>query len=311
METQMLDARQRGESVAILWASEESIYQRFGYGLASNQANINIERHRARFINDPGPLGRARLLPPEERLKVLPAIYESVRKDTPGMYERTQPWWEAHSLYDPKHMREGASHFFCAVIELDGDAAAYAVYRMRPKWAEDATPDYAVEVREALATSPTATREIWRYIFGIDLVERIIAYYLPADWPVIQMVDEPRRLRFSFSDSLWLRIVEMKSALEARSYAADDTFVFDVTDEFCPWNNARWKVDTGAGRVERTEEAPDLAMTINDLAGPYLGGFTFGNLAGAGRVHEITPGALERADAAFRTPRAPWCPENF
>ena len=28
-------------------------------------------------------------------------------------------------------------------------------------------------------------------------------------------------------------------------------------------------------------------------------------------VEDVTPGALARADAAFRSDRAPWCPEIF
>lgn len=311
METQMLDARRRGEHIAVLWASEESIYQRFGYGLASNQGHIDIERDRAAFLDDHGPTGKPRILPAEERLKILPPIYERIRKETPGMYERSQVWWEAHSLYDPEHLRQGASPIVTAVVELGGAPAAYVTYRMRPKWGDDATPRSVVEVNEALATSPEATKEIWRFVFGIDLVERITAYYLPADWPVMLMVPEPRRLRFSFSDSLWLRVVDIKGALEQRSYAADGTIVFEVIDEFCSWNEGRWRLDAGAGTAERTDEAADLRLKINALGGAYLGAFTFGEMAAAGRVKELTEGALERADHVFRTPRAPWCPENF
>ena len=311
METQMQDARKRNEHIAVLWASEESIYQRFGYGLASNQGHINVERDRATFLDDEGPVGRARMVPPEERLKVLPSIYDRIRKDTPGMYERSQTWWETHSLYDPEHSRHGASPYFCAMVELDGTPSAYAVYRVKARWADDTTPASVVEVHEALATSPAATREIWRYLFGIDLVQRITAYYLPADWPGFLMVREPRRLRFSFTDSLWLRIVDIEGALGDRSYAAETVLVLDVIDDFCPWNNARWRLDTGTGRVVRTEEPADLRMKVNALAGPYLGGFTFSELAAADRVWQLTDGALARADAAFRTPRKPWCPENF
>ena len=311
METQMLDARQRNEHIAVLWASEESIYQRFGYGLASNQGHISIERDRARFLDDPGPLGKIRMVPMEERLKVLPAIYDRIRKDTPGMYERSLTWWESHSLYDPEHLRHGASAIFCAVVEIDGSPDGYVVYRIKSRWADDATPASEVQVGEALATSTTATREIWRYVFGIDLVQKISAYYLPADWPVFLMVPEPRRLRFSFSDSLWLRVVDVEGALADRAYAADTVLVLEIADEFCPWNNARWKLDTGAGSASRTEDAPDLRMKVDALAGPYLGAFTFTQMAAADRVEELTGGALERADAAFRTARKPWCPENF
>jgi predicted acetyltransferase len=311
MNAQMLDARKRGEHIAVLWASEESIYQRFGYGLASAQGHINIERERATFLNDPGPQGKVRMVPEEERVKVLPPIYEQIREQTPGMYARSKDWWENHSLYDPEHMRHGASPLFSAVLELDGKAAAYVTYRVRAKWADDATPQSKVEVAEILATSPTSTREIWRFVFGIDLVTRISAYYLPADSPLLLMVDEPRRLRFSLTESLWLRVVDIEGALGQRSYAADEALVLDVTDTFCPWNEGRWKLDTGTGRVTETTADPDLRLDVNALAGPYLGGFTFSENAAAGRIEELTPGALERADRAFATPRAPWCPENF
>ena len=311
MRVQMDDARDRGEPIAVLFASEESIYQRFGYGYAAKQGHIRIERGRATFVDDQGPVGSARMVPPAERLKVLPSIYDRVRKETPGMYERSATWWEAHSLFDPEYIRMGASPFFCAVIEIDGIPEAYATYRIRPKWADDTTPDYTVEVHEAMGTSPVATKEIWRYIFGIDLVERITSYYLPEDWPLFLMLQEPRRLRFSYSDSLWLRVVDVKRALEARSYEQETTLVIELGDSFCEWNEGTWKLDTGARSVERTEDSPDLRMKVNDLGAAYLGGFTFAELANAGRVQEVTSGALQRADAAFVTARAPWAPENF
>ncbi len=311
METQMLDARARDEHIAVLWASEESIYQRFGYGLASNQGHVDVDRDRAAFLDNAGPVGRVRMVPPEERLKVLPSIYDRIRAQTPGMYERSATWWETHSLYDPEHLRHGASPHFCAVVEIDGSPAGYVLYRVRSRWDDDTTPASTVEVGEALATSPASTREIWRYVFGIDLVKRITAYYLPADWPVLLMVREPRRLRFSFSDSLWLRIVDVGGALADRSYATDTTLTLEIVDEFCPWNNDRWRLDTGTGATERTEDPPDLRMKVAALAGPYLGGFTFTDLAAAGRVEEMKEGALARANDAFRTPRKPWCPENF
>ena len=311
MRVQMDDAREREESIAVLFASEESIYQRFGYGYAAKQGHIDIERDRASFLDDTGPVGRARMVPPEERVKVLPSIYDRVRRTRPGMYERSQSWWEAHSLFDAEHVRQGASPLFCAVIEIDGAPEAYATYRIRPKWAADTTPDYRVEVNEAIGTSPVAMREIWRYLFGIDLVERIRAYYLPADSPLLLMLDEPRRLRFSLSDSLWLRIVDIEGALEARSYETETSLIFEVRDSFCPWNEGRWKLDTGSRRLEATDEVPELKVKINDLGATYLGAFTFAELAAAGRVEELKEGAVARADAAFRSTPAPWAPENF
>jgi hypothetical protein len=43
----------------------------------------------------------------------------------------------------------------------------------------------------------------------------------------------------------------------------------------------------------------------------YLGGTSLRSQLIAGRVDELTPGALRRADAMFLTPTAPWCATGF
>jgi predicted acetyltransferase len=81
-----------------------------------------------------------------------------------------------------------------------------------------------------------------------------------------------------------------------------------VRDEFCPWNAGRW----GVGReTARTDADADLELGVADLASAYLGAFSFTRLAAAERVRVLEHGALERADALFRTPRPPYCPEDF
>jgi hypothetical protein len=43
----------------------------------------------------------------------------------------------------------------------------------------------------------------------------------------------------------------------------------------------------------------------------YLGGFSFADLVRGSRAAELVSGAVERADALFRTPVLPWCAEIF
>ena len=52
-------------------------------------------------------------------------------------------------------------------------------------------------------------------------------------------------------------------------------------------------------------------MRRDRLAAAYLGAFSFAQLADAARVSERRPAASARADALFRTDRAPWCPRVF
>ena len=302
----------RGEPLAILWASEEPIYGRYGYGMATVRMSIEAERDRMRFRGDPRPVGRVRLVDEAEAARVLPPIYERVRRERPGMFARTEAWWTEYRLPDPEHHRHGAGPRTFAVLELDGADEGYARYRVKGDWQDGVTAS-TLRVIEAVTTSPLAERELWRYLFGVDLIQRIQTWGLPVDHPLFLAVTEPRRLRARPSDGLWLRIVDPERALGGRSYAADGAVSFDLADSFLPANAGVWRLDAsgGEGRMSRAQVEPELQLDIADLASVYLGGFTFAQLARAGRVEELAAGAVERADDLFRTRVGPWCPEIF
>ncbi|MDP9068316.1 MAG: GNAT family N-acetyltransferase [Actinomycetota bacterium] len=306
------DAHARDEPVAILWASEEAIYQRFGYGLTSNQGRIDIERHKTRFLGNPEPVGTIRMIDLEQARDVLPAIYDAVLPTRPGMVARSADWWRHETLADPERSRGGGSPKFCCVFSDEGRDRGYAIYRTAGDWADDGTPDSYLNVREAVAVDPVAYREVWRFLFGVDLVDRIKAWFLPADLPLALMLEDPRRLRFAKSESLWLRIVDVAAALEARSYAADGEISFALTDMYCPWNEGEWTLRVSGGRGDVTRgDGAELSLDVSALAAAYLGGFTFAELERALRVEGRTEGAVARADAMFRTDIAPWCVESF
>lgn len=308
------DARKRREPVSILWASEASIYQRFGYGPAIDQLTIHVDRGKAEFLDTSSPSGRVRLLNEDEALKVLPDVYERIRPRVNGMLARDQKWWQYHRLIDPKSERDGASAFFKVVWEDEGRAEAYAVYRIKEKWDyETGLPQNTLWAFEAASTSPIATKELWRYLFSVDLVASVTGYFLPVDHPLLRMVLEVRRLHPRLSDAVWLRIVDLPEALTQRAYAQEGSLVVDVFDDFCEWNSGRWKLTSKSSghTVDRSSEDPDLILDIGDLGAAYLGGNTFSQLARAGRLIESSPGGIARADELFHTDHKPWCPEIF
>lgn len=305
------DARSRKEPAAVLWASEESIYQRFGFGLASDQGRIDIERERTRFLADPAPVGSTRLVDVHEARKVCPAIYDAAMPSRPGMLSRSAAWWRDHTLPE-RRPKDKDPKYYC-VFSHEGQDRGYAVYRITDAgWADDGTRAATVKVQEMMALDPVAYREVWRYLFGIDLVGRIKGWFLPADLPLTLMLEEPRRLRFAKSESLWLRVVDVAGALEARTYDADDAISFAVADEFCPWNDGEWTLEVAGerGKVRRGGDAL-ISMDVAALASVYLGAFTFAELARAGRVEECIEGGIDRADRVFRAKVKPWCVEVF
>jgi predicted acetyltransferase len=305
MRRQLADAHARGEALATLYASEGAIYPRFGYGLASLAGDIELPKEHA-VLREDEPLGQARLLDTEdEALELLPGIYDRVRAETVGMLTRTQDWWQVRRL-SRRPGRPGGEQMR-VVIELDGAPEAYALYRLNFA-AEHMISGTTLEISEALGTSPRALAAIWRYLLGIDWVAKIRAYWLPLDHPLFLWLREPRRMRYSAAEAVWVRLVDVGAALAARELG-ERAVVLDVQDEFCPWNQARWRV--AAGSVDRTTAEADLRLDVNELGSVYLGGFTFDQLQRAERVEELKEDAVARADELFRTERQPWCPELF
>jgi predicted acetyltransferase len=308
MRAQLDACREHGESVAYLWATEDTIYGRFGYGVASYSMEVDIPRERSAFHTPAEPFGQARLVPLGEAEPRVAPVWERVAAVTPGMFARTSAWWQARALADPDWRRRGGGDLQCAVLEVGGRSAAYALYRINAG-AERGVPIGSLDVVEAMGDSPDATRAIWRFLLDVDLTARTKASLLPVDHPLLLLAAEPRRLRANVRDGLWVRLVDVGAALSARSYAAPGSVVVEVVDEFCPWNHGRWRV--GADGVARTNEPPELACEVTALGSVYLGGLTWAQLGRSLRVAELRPGALARADALFRGDTAPWCPEIF
>ena len=306
MRRQLDDLHERGEPLAILWASEAAIYGRFGYGIAAPMVGMDADRSRFSFRDDPGPVGTVRIVDHEEATELLPRVYDKVRREIPGFVARSTDWWVEYRLADPEHWRRGAGPKFFAVIEIDDEPVAYAIYRIKLDW-EDGFSRSQVRLVETLAASPVATRELWRFVFGIDLIMRVRGKYDPAS-PLFLLVTDPRSLQLKVSDGLWLRLVDVEAALAGRTYEGDDTVVIDVSDSFCPWNEGRYRVGKEPGR---TEDDAELEIQSADLASAYLGAFDFRRLEEAGRVRELKTGALERATNLFRTTRPPFCPDDF
>jgi predicted acetyltransferase len=308
MRAQLDDAHERGEPLAALWASEETIYGRFGYGLAAFSGEIAVPREYTTFTLATEPEGTLRLLEPEDALDTVPPVFERVRLQWPGMFSRNHLWWQNREIDDPKERREGAGPKRWVVYESGGSIEGYAVYRHKPGF-DGGTSTAELSVVEALGATPAAMRDLWGYLLAIDWVATVKTQLIPPDHPLFLLLATPRRLRYRMGDGIWVRLVDIGPALSGRKYSAEGTIVFDVVDDFCPWNEGRWKL--ADGMAERTGDEPDLKLPVQSLGSAFLGGVSFAALARAGRVEELRAGAIGRADGLFRWDRHPWCPEIF
>jgi predicted acetyltransferase len=134
---------------------------------------------------------------------------------------------------------------------------------------------------------------------------------LPVDHPLLLLTTRLNSLNAVVQDGLWLRLVEVGTALGARAYRTDGGRVtVEVThDPVFADNVGTWTID--GGDVRRSRRSADVRLPVDSLAAAYLGGFSFADLVRSGRAAEARRGGAARADALFGTDARPWCPENF
>ena len=305
MRRHLADAHERGEAIAALWASEEGIYGRFGYGRAAFAGEISLPREHTAFHAPLEPRGELRLLGADRALDVFPALWEAATRRRPGMIVRSREWWEDRTIADPPERRWGGGAKRFALLERDGTPAGYAIYNHRAGF-EAGSSTATLAVLEAVGVDPVAEASVWRFLLDVDWTATISASLLPPDHPLFFLLRQPRRMKYRMGDGIWVRLVDVGAALAARTYADGGELVIEVRDEVCPWNAGRW-----SPRGERVEGQADLAVDVSTLAAAYLGGVGFAAMAQGGRVEELCPGAIDRADGIFRHGVHPWCPELF
>ena len=305
---------QQREPVAGLWAAEYPIYGRFGYAPATYRGGLTgrTERLRLRPDVDLGS-GRVDEVPAEAYRSAAAAVHESVRRVVPGSLARNDAWWTRILRDEPEHRQGATASRYLLHTDGDGTVTGYAAYRVKSRWTDTGEPDGTVIVSEVRATGTPAYASLWRFLLSVDLVRTMKAPYASPDDPLRHLLADARALHSRPVDALWLRLVDVDRALAARRYPTPIDLVIEVRDEFCPWNAGRWRLagHPAGGYCGRTELDPDLVLGVEELSAAYLGGVSLATLQAAGRVTEVSPGAVTLASTAFGWPVPPWCPDEF
>ncbi|MFF5290858.1 GNAT family N-acetyltransferase [Paractinoplanes globisporus] len=305
MHRQLTETAEAGrEPIAVLWASETTIYPRFGYGPSAGSMSLSAMTRELRIRPDaPGADLRLRLVDPKKAQDELAAIYDTVRAGRVGWSSRPRGWWD-FLLADLKDNRGGATMRHGVICDgPDGRPAGYATWRVKGKW-DEYGPDAQVRVTEVAADDPAVYAALWRFLFGIDLARSLEYDTAAVDEPLYLLVDEPRRLGRKYEEALWVRVLDLPSALEARRYLTPVDVVLEVSDPLLPANEGRWRLTGGRDKAAcvRTDEPADLALSITDLGALYLGGTSLGSLIAAGRVKPLTGNIPEAAFGWHRLP---------
>ncbi len=306
MKTQLEAMRDNGEALGALWASEGSIYRRFGYGEHATSINMMTMPTHMKFHagvkTDPA---RIRQVTRDEAMPFMVALQDKLRRTKVGWLSRTESNW-GYFLADAESERDGLTAYRY-VVHPQG----YAVFRVKHDW-NNSGPQVELHVRELLAENDEVYAALYRFLLDMDLASSI-SFYTAASDPIQHMVDNPRKVQTHITDGLWLRVVDVERALPLRRYSSDVDSVIEIADDFCPWNSGRYRLTVKGGEAvaTRTEDPADVSMDVAALGSVFLGGVRLSVLTHAQRVTEHTPGHVDALTLAFLTVEEPHCPEVF
>lgn len=310
LEAELRTAASLGVPMAMLTVSESTIYGRFGFAPAVASTNLTINSHRAKWTG-PATSGSLRFVPLDEMVDQAAALFERSRLSSPGEIVVWDARWK-QMLGQQGDDKESAKNVRAVRFDdADGVAQGFALYVV--KGVDGDFAEHSLDVNYLCAVTDEAYAALWRYLLEVDLVREVRAGLRSVDEPLLWQVSDVRGVKVEWHDHLWLRVLDVAATLEARAYSAPGQVVFEVSDSL-GFAEGRFLLEVdadGNGSVAEFDgRVPDgaaaVSLSVNELSAIYLGGITAHSLARAGRIRELSPGAADAVDAAFRSPRTPW-----
>ena len=307
MEAELRVAHAAGVPMAILTASEATLYSRYGYAPATSAASVEVDRRRVSWAA-PVPSGRVHFVEAVDLLTDAVAISERAVRRSPGEVARWTGFFPRYLALDKPGSDVARALRTVRYDDADGVAQGWAAYHVDEKGPE--TRILMVDVFEA--ATDDASRGLWRFLLEHDFVTSIHADLRSIDEPLKWLVDDARGVRWTHvSDHLWVRILDTATALEARRYETPGALEL-VVDDPLEFANGRFLLEVAAGgrasvtaqNDEYESTAPVLRLSVNDLGAIYLGGYRPSMLAAAGRI-EADDAAIRLADRLFAAERTP------
>lgn len=306
------DGLSRNEPIAALWAADAAIYPRFGYGRATRRLFTEIRRAHGALTNAPedGSI-RLRMMNSSDDYSLTHPIYSAVHASRGGVPAVDNRWHERQT-WDPPSSREGASSLYTVVAEDDNGVRGFMRYNVKPEWT-DSHDNGTFTIYRLMSRDPAAHAALWRYALTFDLMAKVKWFNAPIDDPVQLWLEYPRHATRQFEDALYVRLLDLPSAITARTFSTECDVVVHVTDSRFPENAGRWRIAGGphGATCRQTKDPADLALDIRVLGAAYLGDASLSEFAKAGWIEENRPGTLGALDSALRTDTPPYCPFVF
>ncbi|MCM2394260.1 GNAT family N-acetyltransferase [Streptomyces albipurpureus] len=309
-------AKERGDVVSSLIAAEYPIYGRYGFGPAAWMTEWEIDVPRAaldRRWSGPTDGGRIDLVDVQDVRKLGPEVHACLAASQPGTVSRTERWWQLNTGQLRVPSQPWTEPFYAVYRSATGGVEGLLAYQSDDNWGDAKQPLNTAQVREMIALTPAAERALWTYVCSIDWVAKVRSGYRAPDDVLPLLLPDPRAARvLTQADFLWVRILDVARALEARTYGTTGTLVLELHDGLgLSAGRFRLEVTPQGAECATTTATPDLTLDVRELGAMYLGDESAVRLKALGALEENRAGAVLDAERMFSTPTRPWCPDIF
>ncbi len=304
-------AHAAGLPLAVLTASEATIYGRFGFGIVAERVRFSLKTGNGVKTRVPAA-GTVIAIDPAELDTLAPEIFAAAHSTTLGSVSHctfdvgnAAGRWEDFDALSPIKNLRAALH-----LDAQGTVDGFITYEFSG-W-KSKSPGMAIG--QMCALTGAARRELVAYLGEHDLVEEVTGRG-PVDDVIPLALENSRDYKVTrMGDHLWTRILDLQAVLAARPYGCDGSISLGVRDDLMLAHGA-WELSV-ANSVPSVRRAPadlpvDATLDIRDLATLVMGLRSASNLAEAGVLTAHTPDALASLDALFATTSIPYCQADF
>jgi predicted acetyltransferase len=306
-------ARERGEPIALLYASEASIYGRFGYGVGVTECDLTLDTRSTGFAAATAAGGVALCSLDEATVELVRDVYDRYRRTRAGEIRRRDHWFaSALGLVDSGWDRPWKG-WVAVHRDAAGVADGYVRYGAELKW-EHGQPRSIVTVNDLIALDDAAYDALWRFVAELDLVATVNAERRSPFERLPWILTNRRALVFDgVGDGLWVNLLDVPAALAARRYDRPGDIVIEVVDAEPGTGRTRVRLEAGpdGAACSTTSRGPDLTVHADALGAAYLGGTPLRHAVLPRGFEEHRAGALAEADALLRTLDPPRCATFF
>lgn len=227
----------------------------------------------------------------------LDEVHERLAARTPGMIVRERSWMRTYRTLSAA----AAPWQVTGLRGTDGRLASYAV------WRKDTEPG-----RERIVADEFAAVEPWAW--------RGLARHLSAQGHVLELRNRPLRdpawwllsrrgevRTLGWQPALWIRILDVRTALEGRGYFTSGAICLDVRDAFLGGGGRfRLESDGGSASCRPTTQSPDVSLDIGALGALFQGDADVWSLACAGLLEAEREENLSTLGRLLASPGTPW-----